>query len=67
MSYKKEQIIKALRDVIFFPKSNNIIALNMVENIEIKGKKINISMGFPKLDDPSVNIVKKASIKAIKD
>ena len=67
MFYKKEQIIKALRDVIFFPKSNNIIALNMVENIEIKGNKINISLGFSKLDDPAVNIVKNASIKAIKD
>ncbi len=67
MFYKKEQIIKALSDVIFFPKSNNIIALNTVENIEIKGNIINISMGFPKLDDPAVNIVKKASIKAIKD
>ena len=67
MFYKKEQIIKALSDVIFFPKSNNIIALNMVENIEIKGNIINISIGFPKLDDPAINIVKKASIKAIKD
>ena len=67
MFYKKEQIIKALSDVIFFPKSNNIIALNMVENIEIKDGKINISIGFPKLDDPAINIVKKASIKAIKD
>lgn len=67
MFYKKEQIIKALHDVIFFPKSNNIIALNMVENIEIKDNTINISIGFPKLDDPAINIVKKASIKAIKD
>ncbi len=67
MFYKKEQIIKALSDIIFFPKSNNIIALNMVENIEIKGNIINISIGFPKLDDPAINIVKNASIKAIKD
>lgn len=67
MFYKKEQIIKALRDVIYFPKSNNIIALNMVENIEIKGNIINISLGFPKLDDPAINIVTNASIKAIKD
>ena len=67
MVYKKEQIIKALSDVIFFPKSNNIIALNMVENIEIKDNIINISIGFPKLGDPAINIVKNASIKAIKD
>jgi ATP-binding protein involved in chromosome partitioning len=67
MFYKKEQIIKALSDIIFFPKSNNIIALNMVENIEIKDNTINISIGFPKLDDPAINIVKNASIKAIKD
>ena len=32
----KENVIEILKDVIYFPKGDNIIALNMVENMHVK-------------------------------
>lgn len=61
----KEQIINALKEVIYFPESDNIIALNMVEDISIEGKKVSFSLVFPAPNDRSAEIVKQACIDAI--
>ncbi len=60
-------VTDALKEVIFFAKQNNIVDLNMIDNIEIKGNDIKISVIFPKLDDPSVGIVYNSIVKTIKD
>ncbi len=60
-------VTDALKEVIFFAKQNNIVDLNMVDNIEIKGTDIKVSVIFPKLDDPAVGIIYNSIVKTLKD
>jgi ATP-binding protein involved in chromosome partitioning len=60
-------VTDALREVIFFAKQNNIVDLNMIDDIEIKGNDIKVSVIFPKLDDPSVGIIYNSIVKTLKD
>ncbi len=60
-------VTDALKEVIFFAKQNNIVDLNMVDNIEIKGSDIKVSIVFPKLDDPAVGIIYNSVVKTLKD
>lgn len=66
MSVTKEQVLDALKEVIFFKKKDNIVNLNMVKDINIQGKEIKVTIVFEKLDDPAVGIVYKSSVNAIK-
>ncbi len=66
MSFKKQQVVDALKQVIFFAKKNNIVDLNMVDDIEIKDKSIKITIIFPKLGDPAVGIVNNSVAKTLK-
>jgi len=65
MKYTKEQIVKALSNVLYFPKGENIIALKMLDDIKIDGKKISFSIIFPKMDDKAIPVVVKACEDAI--
>jgi ATP-binding protein involved in chromosome partitioning len=66
MSVTKEQVVDALKQVIFFKKRDNIVNLNMVKDIDIQGKEIKVTIVFEKLDDPAVGIVYKSAVNAIK-
>jgi ATP-binding protein involved in chromosome partitioning len=66
MSIKKQQVVDALKQVIFFAKKNNIVDLNMIDDIEIKDKSIKVTVIFPKLDDPSVGIVYNSIVQTLK-
>ena len=59
-------VTEALKEVIFFAKQNNIVDLNMIDNIEIKGTNIKVSVVFPKLDDPAVGIVYNSIVSTLK-
>jgi len=65
MSYSKEQIIEALKEVIYFPKSDNIISLEMVDHIQINGQKISFTLLFPEPNDKNGAIVEQACVAAI--
>jgi ATP-binding protein involved in chromosome partitioning len=65
MSYSKEQIVEVLREVIYFPKSNNIISLEMVDDIRIEGNKISFTLLFPDAKDKNAVIVEQACVNAI--
>jgi ATP-binding protein involved in chromosome partitioning len=65
MSITKNQVVEALREVIYFPKSDNIISLNMVEDIRIEGKKISFSLIFPEPNDKNAAIVEQACIDTL--
>jgi ATP-binding protein involved in chromosome partitioning len=65
MSITKVQVIEALREVIYFPKSDNIISLNMVEDIQIDGKKISFTLLFPEPNDKNAAIVEQACIDVL--
>jgi len=59
-------VVEALREVIYFAKANNIVDLNMIDNIDIKGTVIKVSVIFPKLDDPAVGIIYNSIVKTLK-
>ena len=65
MSYSKEQIIDALREVIYFPKSDNIISLDMVGDIKTDEQKIGFTLFFPQPNDKNAAIVEQACVDAI--
>ncbi len=66
MQIKRQQVIDALKQVIFFAKKNNIVDLNMIDDIEIKDKHIKVTIIFPKLDDPAVGIVYNSVVQTLK-
>ncbi len=67
MFITKHDVTEALKGVIFFAKQNNIVDLNMVDDIEINGNDVKITVIFPKLDDPAVGIIYNAVVKTLKE
>jgi len=65
MSYREENIITALKKVIHPEKGRDIVSLNMVEDMEVKGKKISFTLHFDKPNDPFVSAIRKACVSAI--
>lgn len=65
MSYSKESIITALKQVIHPAKEKDIVSLNMVEDLEVKGKKISFTLHFDKSNDPFVSAIRQACVSAI--
>jgi ATP-binding protein involved in chromosome partitioning len=67
MAIAKQQVIDSLKQVIFFAKQNNIVDLNMVDDLVVGEKEISLTVIFPKMDDPSVNIVYNSVVKTLRD
>ena len=65
MSYTNEQVLEALKEVIYFPKGDNIVSLNMVDHLEVKGNKISFTLLFPKPNDKAAAIVEQSCVDAI--
>ncbi len=66
MAIKKQQVVDALKQVIFFAKKDNIVDLHMIQDISIKGKEIKVTIVFEKLDDPAVGIIYNSVVKTLK-
>ncbi len=66
MTITRQQVVNALKQVIFFAKKDNIVDLNMVQDISIKGKEIKVTVVFEKLDDPAVGIIYNPVVKTLK-
>ena len=66
MYITRKVVTEALKQVIFFAKQDNIVNLNMVDDIEIKGNEVKVHIVFPKLDDPSVGIIYNSVVKTLK-
>ncbi len=67
MAITKQQVVDALKEVIFFKKQDNIVNLNMIQDISIKGNDIKVTIVFEKLDDPSVGIIYNSVVKTLKE
>ncbi len=67
MAYSKEQVLDALKGVLYFPKADNIVSLDMVKNIETTNNSIQFTIVFPSSNDKTTPIIKQACVKAIKD
>ena len=65
MSYTKEDILEALKSVLYFPKHDSIVNLDMVRDIKLDGKKVSFAIFFPERDEQNENIVRQAAISAI--
>jgi len=66
MYITRKVVSEALKQVIFFAKQDNIVNLNMVDDIEIKGNEVKVHIVFPKLDDPAVGIIYNSVAKTLK-
>lgn len=63
----KDSVIEALGQVIYFPKRENIIKLEMLENLKIENKNVSFNLVFPDLNDPGIKIVLGTCTKVIKE
>ena len=61
----KENVIEVLKDVIYFPKGDNIVALNMVENLMVKDNNIRFDLVVEKGDDPKNEILTNAAKRTL--
>jgi ATP-binding protein involved in chromosome partitioning len=66
MSDKENLIIEALKNVLYFPKGDNIVNLNMARNIRIEGHNISFTIVLPKQDDKSQAALVKLAENAIR-
>lgn len=66
MAIRKEEIVKALEEVYYFPKKDNIVNLKMIHDIKIDDKKITLSLVFPSLPDNTAKVVSDSCVKTIK-
>lgn len=67
MSITKSQVVEVLKGVIYFAKSDNIVNLGMLDELEVTGTLIKFRLVFPKLGEPAVNIVSNAATKALRE
>ena len=61
----KENVNEVLKDVIYFPKGDNIIALNMVENLMVNENGIRFDLVVEKADDPKNEILVNAAKRTL--
>ena len=61
----KENVTEVLKDVIYFPKGDNIIALNMVDNLMVNENGIRFDLIVEKVDDPKNEILVNAAKRTL--
>lgn len=61
----KENVTEVLKDVIYFPKGDNIIALNMVENLMVNEEGIRFDLIVEHADDPKNDILVNAAKRTL--
>ena len=61
----KENVTEVLKDVIYFPKGDNIIALNMVENLMVNEQGIRFDLIVEHADDPKNDILVNAAKRTL--
>ncbi|MFA8451312.1 MAG: Mrp/NBP35 family ATP-binding protein [Bacteroidales bacterium] len=67
MTFTQNDVIDVLKGILYFPKGDNIVNLNMVEDIRLGENKISFVLVFEKLEGPAVQIVQEQSEKALKE
>jgi ATP-binding protein involved in chromosome partitioning len=63
----KENVIEVLKDVIYFPKGDNIINLNMVDNLMVREDGIRFDLIVEQQDDPKNDILVNAANRTLKE
>ena len=57
MAVQKEQILETLKQVIYFPKRENIVVLEMVANLKSENNQISFDLQFPDLNDAGIKTI----------
>ena len=63
----KENVIEVLKDVVFFPKGDNIINLNMVENLMVNEEGVRFDLIVEQQDDPKNEILVNAANRTLRE
>ena len=63
----KENVTEVLKDVIYFPKGDNIIALNMVDNLMVGEDGVRFDLIVEQPDDPKNEILVNAANRTLKE
>ena len=61
----KENVNEVLKDVIYFPKGDNIVALNMVENLMVNEEGVRFDLVVEHKDDPKNEILVNAAKRTL--
>lgn len=61
----KENVIEVLKDVIYFPKGDNIVALNMVQNLMVNEEGVRFDLVVEHKDDPKNDIMVNAAKRTL--
>ena len=65
MKISESQVLEALRKVRYPGKSQDIVTMNLVSDIQIEGNKLAMSLTFERSNDPVISSVRKACVKSI--
>jgi ATP-binding protein involved in chromosome partitioning len=65
MAIKKEDVLEALKGVLYFPKHDNVVALDMVRDIKVENNKVSFAIFFAERDEQNENTVRQACISAV--
>lgn len=65
MPYSNESILDALKNVKHPELKEDVVALGMIENIKIEGKKISFDLLAKRRNDPLISSLRKACVSAI--
>jgi ATP-binding protein involved in chromosome partitioning len=65
MKISESQVLEALRKVKYPGKGQDIVSMNLVSDIQIKGNKLAMSLTFERSNDPVISSVRKACVKSI--
>lgn len=63
----KQAVIDTLKEVLYFPKGDNIVNLGMIDALEVGEDKVSFRLVFPKLDEPPVRIVSATAEKMLRE
>lgn len=63
----KQAVIDTLKEVIYFPKGDNIVTLGMLDGLEVTNEKVSFRLIFPKLNEPPVRIVSSTAEKMLRE
>lgn len=66
MNYTREKVLSVLQNVNYPGSGKDIVALGMVKDVEIEGRKVSFALQVKKSNDPMIAAVRKACVKALK-
>ncbi len=61
-----EKIIEVLSQVLYFPKSDNVVNLNMIRDLKVHDNHIHFDIYFEERDERNESVVEKACVDALK-